>query len=228
MAAASLTQPHSAAAQEFSESGQRLPVAPDGASTHVPLQSAEMEALSARLAKLSAWALDVRRLPSGRERSDLSQRQPAPPKAGTRIAAETQRPSARARRLATALHSAHTAREERQVQAAAAAMQQPVEEASKQIIGRMAKLEHSLVPKPPQLKPPSHARASGSPKPARQKVVLDELDRGDLGEDDYKEVFVSPRTAVFRGGMDAVAGVARVVAKMKENHEATRGDRSEY
>ncbi len=222
------SQPHSGTSSgvEFSGSGQRLPIAPDGASSHVPVKSAELKALSDRLEKLSAWALDVRRLPSGRVRADLSPRQPEPPKAGTRIVAETIRPSARARKLATALRRAQTAREEQQVQAVAAAMQQPVHEASKQIIGRMAELENTLVPKPPRRKPPSHVQASASSRPASQEFEIGELDRGDLGENGYQEVFVSPRTALFQG-FDNVTGAAQVVAKMKMNHEATKGDRSE-
>eukprot|EP01043_Picozoa_sp_COSAG02_P005548 COSAG02_NODE_151_length_33583_cov_25.995042_10_plen_235_part_00 len=221
MAAASQPHPGNSSSAEFSGNGRRLPDAPDGASSHLPVKPAEMEALSARLEKLSAWALDVRRLPSGRMRADLLQRQPAPPKAGTRIGAEAIRPSVRARKLASALHGAHTVRQEQQVQAVAAAMQQPVQAASKQIIGRMAELENTLVPKLPRRKPPSHLQSSGSSEPATRELEIGELDRSDLSEDEYREVFVSPRTALFRG-FDA----AGVVAKMKRNHEATKGDRS--
>lgn len=207
-----------AGAVEWSGSGRRLPVAPDGASTHAPVSSVELETLSHRLEKLSTMALDVRRLPSGRERG----MKPAPPMAGLHRAPRSPRASARAQQLAAALHGTHTAREQHQIQAAATAMRQPVEEASRQLIDRMAQLEKKLIPQP---KPPSQARASSSLQAVGQKPDLEPLDRKELGED-FETLFTSPRTAIF-SKFAAVAGAARVVAKMKTNHEATKADRSE-
>ena len=199
-------------APETATSGHSAPA------SSVEMNSAESLMLSRQLEKLSAWTLDVRRLPSGRERSNMSRRQPVAPST-----AGSPRPSVRARKFAAALHAAHRTQEQRQAQTAAAAMQRPVEEASRQICDRMARLENTLVPKPPASKPPP---PSPSPKAVvSQRRDVEPLDRSDLGEKDFQQAFLSPKSAMF-GGFAAVAGAAHVVAKMKRNHEATKPARS--
>ena len=185
------------------------------------VNSVEMNALNCQLEQLSAWALDVRRLQSGRERSSIPHRRPVAPST-----AASPRPSVRACKFAAALHDLHRTREQRQAQAATAAMQRPVEEASRQICDRIARLENALVPKPPPWEPRPQAQVSPLPEAVvSQRRDVELLDRSDLGENDFQQVFVSSKTAIFRD-FSAVAGAAHVVAKMKRNHEATKPDRS--
>lgn len=152
--------------------------------------------------------------------------QPAPPAGRPKLELASPRPPARAIKLASALRSAHTAREQRQVQATAVAMQKPVEDASDRIIGRVAQLETSLV-KPTQVPEATQGpEAAASSQVASQKREVEPLDRNDLGEADFSHHITSPRTGLL-GGMGAGTGVAGVVQKWKKNHEATKPERSE-
>ena len=224
---ASATAAMAEPAVEFSSSGRRLPAAPADAGTHAAVSSEDMAELQNQLAKLSTWAVDVRKLPSGMER----RRQPsAPTSPRRRLDPASPRPSARALKFATALSRANTARDRQRVQAAAVAMQKPVEHASKLILNRMEELESTLTPPEPEPEPEPELLSTVSSKSSDappQKWDVEPLDRNDLGEEDFSLLIESPGTGIFRN-LAGVAGVVGVVQKMNKNHEATKPDRSEF